>query len=120
MAGSVLASCSSTPNVTTSVGTTGTGTSGVGGAGGAGGDLFTTTATTATTATTTSTTGAGGMGGEGGMGGMGGMPICPPDADGDAIPDEVEGKSLATSHGATAVCDPGNHIRRKTRSESRA
>ncbi len=95
MAGSVLASCSSTPNVTTSVGTTGTGTSGVGGAGGAGGDLFTTTATTATTATTTSTTGAGGMGGEGGMGGMGGMPICPPDADGDAIPDEVEGKSLA-------------------------
>lgn len=72
-----LPACSGGPATTTlSSGATGTGGSGATtGTGGAGGELFTTSTAS-------------------GTGGQGGGSICPPDEDGDAIPDEVEGKSL--------------------------
>lgn len=76
LAGGGCATSSSSPETETTT-TTATATGG----GGEGGATFTTTTAT------------GGAGGEGGEGGTGAGSPCPPDADGDAIPDEVEGKS---------------------------
>jgi hypothetical protein len=78
-----FSACSAGSTATTL--SSGSNTTGVGGAGGGG--------STATTA------GTGGTGGDllssssASTGGAGGGPICPPDEDGDNIPDEVEGKS---------------------------
>jgi hypothetical protein len=91
----LLAACSSEPTITSGPGggtppTTGGSGGNTGGTGGA------------ATSTTTSSTG-GATGGTGGQGGGGGMSICPPDADGDALSDEVEGKgrSLDTDSDGT-------------------
>ncbi len=75
-----LAACSAGSATTLSSGSNATGTGGAAG---------------------TTTTGSGGTGGElltsssASTGGAGGGSICPPDEDGDGIPDEVEGKSTS-------------------------
>lgn len=80
--GPAFAACSAGSSTTLSGGTDSGGTGGGSSSSGTGGTLF--------------TTGTGGSGGSGGSSGTGSTSICPPDEDGDGIPDEVEGKSLKT------------------------
>ncbi len=79
---STIAACSANPTIASSNG--GSVTTGGGGAGGGG---------TGAGGATTGGTGGTPITGGGGSGGTGGVSLCPPDADGDSIPDDVEGKS---------------------------